>query len=119
MNAWRDPDLHRELCFWLVLGTSPFSAYPTISKFRNLTLSIATLEQCFCLHSGAYSTVFLAIRLTKIGVKLEAVVDMLAFLFAKETQRTPLLSDKRCYKALHYVHVLLAVVPHQLLNILL
>lgn len=119
MNAWRDPDLHRELCFWLVLGTSPFSAHPTISKFRNLTLSIATLEQCFCLHSGAYSTVFLAIRLTKIGVKLEAVVDMLAFLFAKETQRTPLLSDKRCYKALHYVHVLLAVVPHQLLNILL
>ena len=118
MNAWRDPDLHRELCFWLVLGTS-FSAHPTISKFRNLTLSIATLEQCFCLHSGAYSTVFLAIRLTKIGVKLEAVVDMLAFLFAKETQRTPLLSDKRCYKALHYVHVLLAVVPHQLLNILL
>lgn len=119
MNAWRDPDLHRELCFWLVLGTSPFSAHPTISKFRNLTLSIATLEQCFCLHSGAYSTVFLAIRLTKIGVRLEAVVDMLAFLFAKETQRTPLLSDKRCYKALHYVHVLLAVVPHQLLNILL
>lgn len=119
MNAWRDPDLHRELCFWLVLGTSPFSAHPTISKFRNLTLSIATLEQCFRLHSGAYSTVFLAIRLTKIGVKLEAVVDMLAFLFAKETQRTPLLSDKRCYKALHYVHVLLAVVPHQLLNILL
>lgn len=119
MNAWRDPDLHREPCFWLVLGTSPFSAHPTISKFRNLTLSIATLEQCFCLHSGAYSTVFLAIRLTKIGVKLEAVVDMLAFLFAKETQRTPLLSDKRCYKALHYVHVLLAVVPHQLLNILL
>ena len=119
MNECRDPDLHEELCFWLVLGTPPFPARPTISKFRNLSLSLATLEQCLCLHSGAYSTVFLAIRLAKIGVKLEVVVDMLAFLFAKESQRTPSLSDKRCYKALHNVHVLLAVVPDQLLNILL